>query len=95
MKINGDRCGINWSWLIRDSKYTRKNWGTPPTAHDCRVEIRKKRPEHDTEYKAGQQNFENQHQIGYWTWGFQGGVVDSNGKGKVIPLQARCGPDDG
>ena len=77
-KMNGDRCGINWSWLIRDSKYARKNWGRPRTARDRRVEIRKTSPEHDTEYKIGQQNFENQHQISYRIWGFQGGVVDSN-----------------
>jgi len=57
--------------------------------------MRKTRPEHDTEYKIGQQNFENQHQIGYRIWGFQGGVGDSNGEGKVIPLQARCGPEGG
>jgi hypothetical protein len=76
--MNGDRCWINWSWLIRDSKYTRKNWGTQRRAHDRRDEIRNTSLEHDTEYTTGQQNLENQHQICYRIWGFQGAVVDSN-----------------
>jgi len=58
--------------------YPKKTWGTPRTAHDRLVEIRKTSPEYDTQYTTGQQNFENQRRIGYRIWGFQGGVVDSN-----------------